>query len=1137
MDEGRYGGGRFSLRVPPVFCGDGSLIAIAKGRRNALCFYHTLGNGEALYEFSLCSDNANRDDFVTGLVSVGLNQYEFIVASTYNGSLSIYSVEDSFVDSENKEKEVLDSYNIVRKVLNWKTNKRIIDLKNSENWIYILTKDDSGENINDSYCVSLYRIEINKMVECINSRKEEDKGNGNNSVGVLADSNKMFSFAYGASNLTVSKDDSLFCFTWKNILVIWTPEHKEKIIRFRHSEFILSICLSDKNEFIATGDAYGRLTYWFLPFSNTKEWSKMWSEAPLATERSNVEEMIYKYGIKASMSHWHSHELKALSIIPNTNVVVSGGEEAVLVLWRQNDNSGSFSKKSRNGNGKHNNGSRQFIPRLGAPIYTITTHVRGTRRNNENSIFISEKIQDIESNSAKSKGSNRSFSRYKPLLPQLISGIVCSDNSIKIIDLVHNRIINCIYGVSTPFGCINTISQSTASSFEDIKKNPNDTLSCNMKLADTKFLDPSRLLVSVIGNPFRLHVHDIIKDLWVSSLICRPEETYVSGIGEGLSSSKLYKYKKSVTQDAFEYKKELEGNSARIFISNAYFSIKGDLVLTVECQKYSHLNRDKRTYNLKFWRIEHLLGTENSFKFSIVSKYQAAHIDEVISVQETVFSRQIDNSGESEDNKDGSGTEIQEVCFFTITSNCEIKCWTYKKQIDEWINSSIIRGSDDRIAHSACFNRFFDKLFVSTSNGILIYNWSRQNCILFENSYIQCKINGDVKENNIHGDFQILTLNVVDEDSHFVLGFSPAHSRLSLWDINDLSLVTELDIKQELNEGNSYRNSATYNCYSLRGIQNSEKIQLYAKKRASFEFVITSRRGSVLLFTLFNDKQGKKRSDKKTLFKIKFVRKIEIGIQNEISVVDSVVQFTLSGSKVLFYIVILFSSCEIYSQVIETLERLDGKTCVEAKKSDDSMLNIKESISRMYISSSKTGTCRNEVGPGHRINDATDSLSAVSDAVKDIIKGKFEGNVLTTKPSFDSQNSSFSVLFSIQEATRDGNCDGKYRNVERLSENLNTFMCPSAPNLLWNIMTNSFSGSNNSNYAGSLPNKEAADLRISLYSEKSNSSSLDLDIDKKDHRRIEEDALLDEQVIYGLSLRPIQTQKLQSILKRSTIVS
>ncbi|WFD20060.1 NET1-associated nuclear protein 1 [Malassezia caprae] len=57
--------------------------------------------------------------------------------------------------------------------------------------------------------------------------------------------------------------------------------------------------------------------------------------------------------------HWHSHAVSALQYTPDGSQLLSGGEEAVLVLWKLNSG--------------HAGGSdgREFVPRLGAPILAL----------------------------------------------------------------------------------------------------------------------------------------------------------------------------------------------------------------------------------------------------------------------------------------------------------------------------------------------------------------------------------------------------------------------------------------------------------------------------------------------------------------------------------------------------------------------------------------------------------------------------------------------------------------------------------------------------------------------------------------------------------------------------------------------
>ena len=57
-----------------------------------------------------------------------------------------------------------------------------------------------------------------------------------------------------------------------------------------------------------------------------------------------------------SVLHWHAHAVTALSFTPNGAYLLSGGQEAVLVLWQLHT------------------GHQEYVPRLGAPINSITVN-------------------------------------------------------------------------------------------------------------------------------------------------------------------------------------------------------------------------------------------------------------------------------------------------------------------------------------------------------------------------------------------------------------------------------------------------------------------------------------------------------------------------------------------------------------------------------------------------------------------------------------------------------------------------------------------------------------------------------------------------------------------------------------------
>ncbi|KAG0370671.1 WD40-repeat-containing domain protein [Gamsiella multidivaricata] len=80
---------------------------------------------------------------------------------------------------------------------------------------------------------------------------------------------------------------------------------------------------------IATGDERGRITLWYCFGKNV--------DRPVTT-----------------IMHWHAHKVAALTFTSDGTYLLSGGEEAVLVIWQLNT------------------GFKQFLPRLGSEIKHIT---------------------------------------------------------------------------------------------------------------------------------------------------------------------------------------------------------------------------------------------------------------------------------------------------------------------------------------------------------------------------------------------------------------------------------------------------------------------------------------------------------------------------------------------------------------------------------------------------------------------------------------------------------------------------------------------------------------------------------------------------------------------------------------------
>jgi len=90
-------------------------------------------------------------------------------------------------------------------------------------------------------------------------------------------------------------------------------------------------------EYFATGDDKGSIRLWYCLNDN------------LAVSARGVEKRT-----QTASFHWHAHAVSSVTFTPNGAYLLSGGEEAVLVIWQLHT------------------GKKEFVPRVGAPISTVS---------------------------------------------------------------------------------------------------------------------------------------------------------------------------------------------------------------------------------------------------------------------------------------------------------------------------------------------------------------------------------------------------------------------------------------------------------------------------------------------------------------------------------------------------------------------------------------------------------------------------------------------------------------------------------------------------------------------------------------------------------------------------------------------
>lgn len=142
-----------------------------------------------------------------------------------------------------------------------------------------------------------------------------------------------------ASGLQVSPDGKwLLAIGNRKVQIAKLSSLRDGFTKFVSDERLVSLAFHPTEPTFATGDATGKIRIWHCLDDSYIAQSK---------------EAGGEKRAPSTLLHWHAHAVTSLAFTPNGAHLLSGGEEAVLVLWQL---------ASR---------AKEFVPRLGAPISSI----------------------------------------------------------------------------------------------------------------------------------------------------------------------------------------------------------------------------------------------------------------------------------------------------------------------------------------------------------------------------------------------------------------------------------------------------------------------------------------------------------------------------------------------------------------------------------------------------------------------------------------------------------------------------------------------------------------------------------------------------------------------------------------------
>lgn len=178
------------------------------------------------------------------------------------------------------------------------------------------------------------------------------------------------------TGLTISPSGAWLIATARHkVYVAQTSSLAAGFTKYVSPERLTCLAFHPFEEYFATGDDKGHVRLWYCLNDN------------LAVSARGVEKRT-----QTTSLHWHAHAVSSIAFTTNGAYLLSGGEESVLVIWQLQT------------------GKKEFVPRVGSPINTITVSKAGK---NEEEYLLSLADTTYVFVSAGSLRISRSYARIK----------------------------------------------------------------------------------------------------------------------------------------------------------------------------------------------------------------------------------------------------------------------------------------------------------------------------------------------------------------------------------------------------------------------------------------------------------------------------------------------------------------------------------------------------------------------------------------------------------------------------------------------------------------------------------------------------------------------------------------------------
>ncbi|KAI6031486.1 WD40-repeat-containing domain protein [Pisolithus microcarpus] len=427
---------------PPIFTKDGSHFFSIAGSTIKI---HSASSGKVVSMLPRSQDEGHTDT-ITSVTLGAHNSFQLFTASL-DGTIKVWDFLEGIL---------LRTIDLDQPIHHICTHEKIKD------YIFVAAakiKKSKISHVQDESCVVL-RVSLNPRESGGLTRTHKPPD-----ILAIGKIKRTVGLALSASG------ERLIAISGRRSYVAQTAALKAGFMKFTSPESLTCLAVHPFEEYFATGDVKGVVRLWYCLNSNLVK--------VVGVEKKS----------QTSAFHWHAHAVSSVAFSTNGAYLLSGGEEAVLVIWQIHT------------------GKREFVPRVGSPIKSV---VVSPPKASEEEYLLELADATHAFVSSKTLKLSRVFARIK-LAPSVPNAFPSSSS----IPLAFHNLSETLVLPSSHASSLQTFSPSAFALVAELEVAPSNRVSRK----DEKMLEPSRVERAVISSTGE----------WMATIDCREGDEYFRG--------------------------------------------------------------------------------------------------------------------------------------------------------------------------------------------------------------------------------------------------------------------------------------------------------------------------------------------------------------------------------------------------------------------------------------------------------------------------------------------------------------------------------------------------------------------------------------------------------------------------------